>query len=256
MAERQTQVVLQLREMILNGELAPGEILTETPLAERFGVSRTPLRHALTVLEREGLLTKSDSRSYAVRRFQEAEIADAIEVRAVLEGLAGRLVAEHGLTRGLQRDLRACLVEGEDIMRAIAAHAGARVPEELRLRYFTMNERFHRGLVEASGNAALLAALALNDNVPFASANAGSFHKSALNDEPSRYMFAHMQHCLVVEALEAGESTRVEALLREHAQVSKRNMNLMIDEPIGVDPVREHKFGLIAGASAGRSGPQ
>lgn len=235
MANQQTRVALELREMILNGEIPAGAALAEIPLAEKFQVSRTPVRHALAVLEREGLLTKSDSRSYIVRRFRAAEIADAIEVRGVLEGLAARQIAEHGATRGLLRELKSCLAEGDEVIAKL--EKGQRVAPELRAAYFAMNTRLHRAIVEGAGNIALASALELVEGFPFAAADSAAFHHASMNDEPPRYIFAHMQHHLIVEAVEAGESARVEALMREHAQVSKRNMNLLRDEPMDLERI-------------------
>ena len=82
--------------MILRGDLAPGERLAELALAERLGVSRTPIRQALPALAREGLLAAAGRRGYVVRSFSPQDVVDAIETRGLLEGLAARRVAERG----------------------------------------------------------------------------------------------------------------------------------------------------------------
>ena len=97
------RALLRLRELILNGEFAPGERMSELPLVERLGVSRTPLRLALAELEHEGLLRGLDGGGYVVREFTQDDISDAIELRGVLEGTAARFAAERGATR---RDIR------------------------------------------------------------------------------------------------------------------------------------------------------
>src|SRR5690606_38449570 len=118
-----SRVVYQLSQLIIRGELLPGEKLAEIPLAERFGVSRTPIRHALSVLHREGLLIRGNSgRSYVVRRFSLEEILNAIEVRSVLEGLAAREVAQGRKPRGLLRELEALVVEGGEVVEEIERH--------------------------------------------------------------------------------------------------------------------------------------
>ena len=99
-----TRALLRLRELILNGEFAPGERMSELPLVERLGVSRSPLRLALASLEHEGLLRGLEGGGYAVREFTKTDIRDAIELRGVLEGTAARFAAERGVTR---RDLSA-----------------------------------------------------------------------------------------------------------------------------------------------------
>ena len=90
---------LRLRELILSGEFEAGERMSELPLVDRLGVSRTPLRLALAGLEHEGLLRSLTGGGYAVREFTQADILDAIELRGVLEGTAARFAAERGATR-------------------------------------------------------------------------------------------------------------------------------------------------------------
>ena len=88
--------LLELRELILGGELSPGQRLSELAVVERLGVSRTPVRAALARLQEEGLVEAIPSGGYAVRAFSEQEVNEAIELRGVLEGLAARLAAEKG----------------------------------------------------------------------------------------------------------------------------------------------------------------
>ena len=90
------QVVLKLRELILGGELAAGQRVTEVAISEQLGVSRTPVREALAVLAQEGLLGAAGNRGYLVQEFGSKDIEDAIEVRGLLEGAAARMVAEKG----------------------------------------------------------------------------------------------------------------------------------------------------------------
>ena len=75
--------LLKLRDLILNGGLAPGERVSELPMVERLGVSRTPVRLALVKLEHEGLLEALPSGGYMVKAFGYDEIVDAIELRGV-----------------------------------------------------------------------------------------------------------------------------------------------------------------------------
>src|SRR6201996_1245183 len=114
--------LLRLRELILSGEFEPGERMSELPLVERLGVSRTPLRLALASLEHEGLLQVLPTGGYVVREFSQTDIRQAIELRGVLEGTACRFAAEHGATR---RDLRALRAINEQVEPLVhqAAHA-------------------------------------------------------------------------------------------------------------------------------------
>src|SRR5512135_2841584 len=89
-----TKATLGLRELVLEGEFAPGERVPEVGLAERLGVSRTPLRIALATLAHEGLLEPLGGGGFVLRSFGRADIDDAIELRGVLEGTAARFAAE------------------------------------------------------------------------------------------------------------------------------------------------------------------
>src|SRR5215218_10502661 len=102
------RALLQLREMLLEGEFKPGERLAELQLVERLGVSRTPVRLALASLEHEGLVQALDGGGYVVREFTRRDIDDAIELRGVLEGTAARLAAERGVGRPVLGRMRAC----------------------------------------------------------------------------------------------------------------------------------------------------
>lgn len=83
-----------IRGLILSGELGPGAPLREEALAERCGVSRTPVREALRKLEAEMLIRKNDSQRSFVADWSLDEVKDAFELRAVVEGLAARRAAE------------------------------------------------------------------------------------------------------------------------------------------------------------------
>lgn len=83
-----------LREAILKGELVPGERLMENALADRMGVSRTPIREAIRKLELEGLVTMIPRKGAEVAKITEKDIRDLLEVRATLEALAVRLACE------------------------------------------------------------------------------------------------------------------------------------------------------------------
>src|SRR5437660_12536922 len=94
MASRIATVTARLCEMILAGELTPGERLIEIPFAQRLGVSRAPLRLALGALAKEGLVERLPTRALRVREFPMEKVAKAIDVRGVLEGMAARLGAQ------------------------------------------------------------------------------------------------------------------------------------------------------------------
>lgn len=83
-----------LRQSILTGELKPGERLMEIHLAEKLGVSRTPIREAIRKLELEGLVTMIPRRGAEVAKISEKNLKDVLEVRTCLDSLAVRLACQ------------------------------------------------------------------------------------------------------------------------------------------------------------------
>lgn len=209
------RVLAELRKLIASGELAAGERIVEIPTAERLQVSRMPVRIALRTLEQEGLLCKT-GRGYRVRAVTREDIAGAVEVRGVLEGLAARQAAERGLSAEARATLEECLAEGDRLF------ANGQVLLEELERYQRMNMRFHRTIIEASGNPAIAVALARNDHLPFVSVSALAVDRDNLEQEFRRFNFAHMQHHAVVDALVNGQGARAEAIMREHANATLR----------------------------------
>ena len=88
------RAVLMLRELVLKGQFLPGEHISEPQLVARLGVSRTPVREALSRLAHEGLLYTTGTGRYRVSEFTMNDVRDAIELRGVMEGTAARLAAE------------------------------------------------------------------------------------------------------------------------------------------------------------------
>src|SRR3569833_1070557 len=84
-------VTAELRRLILQGELLPGERLVEDRLAERLGVSRNPVREAIRVLAAEGFVEVTPRRGAAVSRLSPEEAEELFDVRMALEGLSARL---------------------------------------------------------------------------------------------------------------------------------------------------------------------
>jgi GntR family transcriptional regulator of vanillate catabolism len=214
----QDKVLMQLRDLILRGEFLPGARLAEQQLAGRLNASRTPVRAALVTLEQEGLVEANDTVGFVVRQFTAQEVADAIAVRGHLEGMAARLVAEHGLSRQLALELQSCLEDGD------AALAANPLSFEDYARYAAMNDRFHGLILNASGNLALQRAIALNNRLPFAPASAMLPMQGQLEMDRDWMLYAHRQHHMLVDALRRGQGERANALAAEHTEVAQHNL--------------------------------
>jgi GntR family transcriptional regulator of vanillate catabolism len=220
MNRHQTRAIVRIREMILRGELNAGERVAEAPLAELLGMSRTPVRQALPLLAQEGLLTAHETRGYVVRGFSKADILDAIDLRGVLEGLAARRVAEQGVSRTVLQALRECLVEGDQIL------AEGHVADKAEALYVDMNVRFHQLIVVECRSPIIQQALERNAHIPFAGPQAIAVDKTSIDRMHETLAYAHRQHHYIVSALERGEGARVEALMREHTNPVKENLNI------------------------------
>ena len=103
------KALLAMRELILEGDLAPGKRISELGIVDRIGISRTPIRAALQRLEEESLVEAIPSGGYAVRSFSEQDVFDAIEIRGILEGLAARKAAERGASPSRLLPLQECV---------------------------------------------------------------------------------------------------------------------------------------------------
>ena len=209
------QVLIKLRKMIIAGELAGGSRIAEIPTAELLGVSRQPVRMAFRLLEQEGLLIKNPTRGYVVREISDQLIQDAIEVRGVLEGLAAKTLAEKGLNDEQKSTLKSCIEEIEKLFAAHSSFGDAEIET-----YDHFNVIFHDTILQGAKNIALMQALAKNNQLPFASAQAITFDSSQALSEYRRLHYAHLQHCSIYDALLHRQAGRAENLMREHSSVA------------------------------------
>lgn len=208
---RQTKTTLQIREMILRGELAPGDRVTEADMAARLGLSRTPVRQALPALALEGLLVRSGERGFAVRQFSPSDSLDALRLRAVLEGYAARRVAEHGIQPAMLQALNDCLAAGDRLLET------QRLQADDEVRYAEVNLRFHTLILEGSAVHLLPELAARCAVVPFAAPDHMAFSAMGKQSMFKLLFHAHCQHHSIVEAIVARQGDRAEFLFREHA---------------------------------------
>ncbi|HTV78394.1 MAG TPA: GntR family transcriptional regulator [Steroidobacteraceae bacterium] len=215
------RATVSIREMILRGRLQGGQRVAEAMLAQALGMSRTPIRQALPLLAREGLLVESGTRGYLVRTFTHSDILDAIDVRGLLEGFAARRIAERGATPAFLARLRECLEEGSRIF------AKGHLVESDEAAYGSMNARFHALIIEAAGSPVTADAIERIASIPFAAAAAIAFDATDLAAMFDALWNAHQQHYAVLDALQAGQATRVEFLMREHVNTVKKSINML-----------------------------
>jgi DNA-binding GntR family transcriptional regulator len=191
------ELVSLLRDMILDGELKPGDKIPEQALCARFGVSRTPLREATKVLAAEGLLQLLPSRGAMVARITSAEIEELFPIMGALEGLAGELACKY-ITDAEIAEIRAM----HDEMVGCYRHNeyGA---------YAKLNRSIHEAFFKIARNPVLSAYF---QNLIIRT-HAIRF---VARKSPARWQEAIDDHERMIAALEARNGPLLAEILREH----------------------------------------
>lgn len=222
-AQSQTvKAKLGLRELVLEGAFAPGERVPEVGLAKRLGVSRTPLRLALSTLAHEGLLEPLAGGGFVVRSFTRADVFDGIELRGVLEGTAARLAAERLESPDELDPLVEAVEQLDDVIEDVT-------PESLVL-YVELNDAFHGTLVGLAKSPTLARAITANAALPFAAPGALLSSHASLRRSREILIVAQHQHRVLVDALRARQGTRAEQIAREHARLAQLNLELVLED--------------------------
>ena len=206
-AESQTRALAvsdALRDSILSGAIRPGARINEVQLSQQLGVSRTPTRAALHALAAEGLLDYVANRGFTVRAYSAESIAQAYEIRAVLEGLACRFAAEHGLDTADRDRFARALAEGDAV---VARFDGS--PRQME-GYRKANVAFHTAVLTAARNRML------EDTLRLALARPAATLRNIVAFTEAQVRRRHDDHHRIHEAIAAGDGWRAELLMREH----------------------------------------
>ena len=219
-ASQTVKAQLSLRDLILSGDLKPGDRISELSVVERLGISRTPIRMALVRLEEEGFLEAIPSGGFAVKAFSERDIHDAIEMRGTLEGFAARLAAERGVRNPVLIEMKERLAQLDDLVDKPDLNV------DDFSRYVGLNARFHSLLIDAADSQVLTRQIDRALNLPFASPSGFVMVQAMLPEARQILTIAQDHHRCVVRAIEEREGARAEALMREHARLAHRNLQL------------------------------
>ena len=185
---------------IRNGHLRPGERITETDIAERLGISRTPVREAIRALEADGLIDHQPRVGARIRQLDYAEITELYEMRAVLEGTAARFAARAAYDSEL-----------DELADLNAEMRGATEAQTL----YTANSHFHRVLLNAARNRFLLRSV---DAVQKTLLILGP----STMEEAERAESAIMEHDVVLKALRNRDESAAEQAMRAHIEAAHR----------------------------------
>ncbi|MBS0249045.1 MAG: GntR family transcriptional regulator [Proteobacteria bacterium] len=194
---RAEELRLQLADEIVRGVYAPGAALDETRIANRFNVSRTPVREAIRLLAASGLVEVRPHRAAVVARPDADQLANMFEAMAELEGLCAGFAAER-MTISERRAL-------EDIHEGLRVLIQSGDPQ----RYHEMNEAFHNAIYDGAHNG-YLAELALSTR-----ARVQPFRRAQFRNL-GRLAKSHVEHDRVVEAILRGEKAAAAAAMNQH----------------------------------------
>ncbi len=190
----------ELENEIITGKLKPGDRLDETALAERFGVSRTPVREALLQLNTTGLIEMRARKGAIVAGIELKELLEMFEVMAELESMCGRLAARRA--------------SPEDIEAIRAAHDSCKTAAENKDfdNYYSLNVDFHEAIYKAGRNSYLA-------NQTIALRNRLAPYRRTQLRNANRIMESFNEHQDVLLAIEERDADKAENLLKEHVTI-------------------------------------
>ena len=188
-----------LRQAILRGELKPGERLMEIHLAEKLGVSRTPIREAIRKLELEGLVTMIPRRGAGVARITEKNLRDVLEVRRALDAFSCELACD-----------RITKQEGDELYRACEEFAAATATRDATV-IAAADVKLHDIIVHAAGNERLTEIL------------------NNLSEQMYRYRFEYIKDTSNYEKLVEEHRIIYESILKKDKQTAAQTARIHID---------------------------
>jgi DNA-binding GntR family transcriptional regulator len=186
-----------LREAIIDGRLQPGQRLKEEEVARELGISRTPVREALLVLQAEGLVDATPYRGATVRAHTAEDLDDLYQLRALLEGHAARRAAMRITDEGIARLRESCerfdaLSDGDDLRELVKE-----------------NMFFHNTILEAAGSARLASMVRKVTELPLV-------YTSYIWYSGDQKRISGHYHRQIVTALAARDAERAELIMKEH----------------------------------------
>ncbi len=191
----------RILQLILEGELRPGDRLVETRIARELGVSQSPTREAIRDLAAAGFLEIEPYRGASIRQFTKEDFLDAMEVRGELEAIAASRAATR-ITEAEIEMLKTLIEDMHAMGEAGDAHGQA-----------MKNTQFHRTVVRAAGSEALERVWATLE--PFARTYVTAMVPG------TDLLWLGDRHGAIVEALENGDAEAVASVMRQHAREAR-----------------------------------
>lgn len=202
-----------LKAMIISGEIPHNKGMVERVISDKLGMSRTPVRHALSRLQQEGLVRIVPQSGVFPVKIGYAEYQNILAVREVLEGLAARLATDH-VSNAKLRELRAIFESIGDI---------SDLEKVSHKDYALANVRYHREILELSNNPKLIQTMeGLYDHLSLLPLRAIEITE--------RRMKSMEEHEEVLQALEQRDADRAEQAMRAHIRSLRKDIEEKFNE--------------------------
>lgn len=208
-----TKIKDRILQLVLEGELRPGDRVVESRIARELGVSQSPVREAIRDLAGLGLLELEPYRGARIRSFTREEFLDDMEIRGELEAIAAGRAASRIAASDIER-LRGLVDEMHALGESGDAHGQA-----------VKNTEFHRIVVEAAGSQALERVWTLLE--PYARTYVTAMVPG------TDLVWLGDRHSAIVEALEAGDAERAASVMRSHADEARELMAASVEGRAG-----------------------
>ena len=192
------KILETIRESILRGQLKPGEKVAEPELAERFGISRTPIREAFRQLESEGYLTVIPRKGAVVTALSERAIEEFYAIKSILEGYAAQMAAENMTAKDIEK------------LEAINEKLAELAEEGDVKTFFRVHNEFHEVFIRAAGNEKLLELI----NQLMLKFN--RFRLASLS-LPGRMEISVKEHDKIIKAFKRKDGSEADGLVRKTA---------------------------------------
>jgi len=192
-----------LRASILNGSLAPGQVLRQEELAAQFHTSRVPLREALQLLQAEGLVVLRPRRGYAVHALDGAQLVELLRLRILIEAFGGYV----GTLRRGEKDI----AQAAGILQDMEKMPARLARESQRVRWWTLDRQFHRAIFTAGRTAQIGD---MFDNIT-AKTDPYIMHDTAMVAFQHTALDDHRQ---ILTAFSKGDADRAAQLSRSHCE--------------------------------------
>lgn len=204
-------IVKNIEEQVFNGELRPGEWVRELNLCEELGVSRSPVREALLILESQGFLVKEARKGVRVAKITYKEAVDAYIIRSNLESLATFLAVKQGHP-SLAAELKA-------LNRRMAKACGAGNKKQ----YYQLNTRFHQTLIGGCDNERLIQMLQVFNKQT-------QRYRQGVLYRPGRMEESLERHELLIKSIEDGDAEAAERIRKKAILGNIKHLRHMFNE--------------------------